>query len=280
MKLWAVSMVRNEADVIEAFVRHNLFFIDGLAILDHASVDGTYEILTRLKDEGLPIFRLRASPKTPFAQGDHITALVRECFTRTGADFVFALDADEFMNVQSRVELERALSAIPAGAHARQNWRTYVPTSFDQPFGQHCLEYRVGTERHPKGKMIVGRWFAKSKDVVSDGNHWVLDPQTRRTAAIYDVAPTILTLAHCPVRSREQLESKVRLGYQALVQARGAEAAVGFHWRDLYDDISRGIPLSDSRLRLVAANYGAHRQNWLSEDQINLVRDPVLLRRV
>jgi hypothetical protein len=220
MKLWAVSMVRNEADVIEAFVRHNLFFIDGLAILDHASVDGTYEILTRLKDEGLPIFRLRASPKTPFAQGDHITALVRECFTRTGADFVFALDADEFMNVQSRVELERALSAIPAGAHARQNWRTYVPTSFDQPFGQHCLEYRVGTERHPKGKMIVGRWFAKSKDVVSDGNHWVLDPQTRRTAAIYDVAPTILTLAHCPVRSREQLESKVRLGYQALVQAR------------------------------------------------------------
>ena len=31
MKLWAVSMVRNEADVIEAFVRHNLAFV-GLSL--------------------------------------------------------------------------------------------------------------------------------------------------------------------------------------------------------------------------------------------------------
>ena len=31
MRLFGVAMVRNEADVIEAFVRHNLGVLDGLA---------------------------------------------------------------------------------------------------------------------------------------------------------------------------------------------------------------------------------------------------------
>jgi len=37
--------VRNEADIVEAFVRHNLVLLDGIAIVDHASVDATPDIL-------------------------------------------------------------------------------------------------------------------------------------------------------------------------------------------------------------------------------------------
>jgi hypothetical protein len=277
MKLWAVSMVRNEADVIEAFVRHNLAFLDGIAILDHASIDSTIDILTRLKAEGLPIFRLRTA-QTAFAQGHHVTALVRECFARTDADFVFALDADEFISADSRDRVEQALSAIPPGSYGRHFWRTYVPTSFDKPFGQHCLEYRVREERHPKGKMILGRSFASKDEMVSDGSHWVFKVPSGEVAPIHDVDAALLRLAHCPVRSRTQLESKVRLGYEALREARGANTTTGFHWRDLYEDVARGVELSDSRLRVIAANYGAQRSQWLAEGQIDLVHDPVRLR--
>ena len=47
-KIAIVSMVRNEADVIESFVRHNLQVADALYIIDHASTDGTGEILQQL----------------------------------------------------------------------------------------------------------------------------------------------------------------------------------------------------------------------------------------
>ena len=54
-KLVGLSMVRNESDIIETFIRHNLTLLDELHIIDHNSSDNTREILTHLKQEGLPI---------------------------------------------------------------------------------------------------------------------------------------------------------------------------------------------------------------------------------
>ena len=48
-------MVRNESDIIETFIRHNLTLLDELHIVDHNSSDNTREILTLLKQEGLLI---------------------------------------------------------------------------------------------------------------------------------------------------------------------------------------------------------------------------------
>lgn len=38
-----LSMVRNESDVIETFIRHNLTLLDELHIVDHNSSDNTRE---------------------------------------------------------------------------------------------------------------------------------------------------------------------------------------------------------------------------------------------
>ena len=45
MRLHGIAMVRNEADVVEAFVRHNLSILDALVVIDHGSVDGTAGIV-------------------------------------------------------------------------------------------------------------------------------------------------------------------------------------------------------------------------------------------
>lgn len=37
MKTVGVACVKNEADIVEAFVRHNLFYLDALLILNHAA---------------------------------------------------------------------------------------------------------------------------------------------------------------------------------------------------------------------------------------------------
>jgi hypothetical protein len=124
VRLWAVSMVRNEGDIIEAIVRHNLAFVDGMAVIDHASSDRTFDVLSALKDEGLPVVRVRTRDSA-FFQGAHVSALARECFHRTGADFVFPLDADEFVHAPSRERIEAALCSLPRGAYGLQRWRSY-----------------------------------------------------------------------------------------------------------------------------------------------------------
>ena len=48
MILWGVAMVRNEAELVEAFVRHNLTLLDGMLIVDHNSTDSTSSILASL----------------------------------------------------------------------------------------------------------------------------------------------------------------------------------------------------------------------------------------
>ena len=50
-----LAMVRNEADVIEWWIRYNLRVLDCLRVVDHQSLDNTVEILEALRDEGLPI---------------------------------------------------------------------------------------------------------------------------------------------------------------------------------------------------------------------------------
>ncbi|MCI6101295.1 MAG: glycosyltransferase family 2 protein [Selenomonas sp.] len=54
-KIVAISMVKNEMDIIESFVRHTLGFADLLIIADHKSTDRTREILEALRTEGLPL---------------------------------------------------------------------------------------------------------------------------------------------------------------------------------------------------------------------------------
>ena len=52
-------MVKNEADIIESFVRYNLNILDGMIILDNCSSDNTLEILNLLKKEGLNLYIIK-----------------------------------------------------------------------------------------------------------------------------------------------------------------------------------------------------------------------------
>ena len=96
MRVTAISMVRNEADVIEAFVRHHAEIVDELVVVDHRSVDGTDEMLRALAEEGLPL-RVRSEDSPVQRQNVVMTGLMREAAADGGADWVLPLDADEFL---------------------------------------------------------------------------------------------------------------------------------------------------------------------------------------
>src|SRR5258708_2375124 len=129
-RLFGAAMVRNEADIIEAFVRHNLSVLDGLTIVDHCSIDATPEILAKLQAEGLPL-RVVNESNPAHRPSEIMTRLARDSLERDAADFVFALDGDEFLKIESRGTLESALATVPSGMHVLVHWPTYVPGDFE-----------------------------------------------------------------------------------------------------------------------------------------------------
>ena len=54
-RIIAISMVKNEADIIESMVRYTLNYADYLLIKEHNSTDDTRKILELLKEEGLAL---------------------------------------------------------------------------------------------------------------------------------------------------------------------------------------------------------------------------------
>ncbi len=280
MRLYGASMVRNEADVIEAFVRHNLAVLDGLVIVDNGSLDGTSEILARLKAEGLPL-RVVPDPEPAYWQSATMTGLAREALAQDNADFVFALDADEFLKLETRATLERALSEVPAGAHAVIDWLTYVPDSFDSDpgtFGPGHLWWRLKTERHGLFKVAVGRGLLEHPaDAVVMGNHGVQSPGETRARPHAHLRRGAVAVAHCPVRSRPQLEAKIILGHLALLASRQQDHRLSHHWRELYAELCAGASLSEERLREIACNYGLPMKLWQPPAATELVEDPVAL---
>jgi len=281
VRLFGVAMVRDEADVIETFVRHNLNLLDGLAIVDHGSTDGTREILLKLQAEGLEL-RIVPDSNAAFFQSRRMTEIARETLRRESADFVFALDADEFLKIESRARLERALAVVPPGLHALAHWFTYVPDDFETKggaFGPGHLWWRLKHERHAMHKIVVSGCLLRQPGAyITDGNHLVSFPGAMKPPAHARLPSDIVAYAHCPVRSRKQLEGKVVVGYFAdLAAAQASGKKFAHHWGELYEELRAGAEFTPERLREIACNYTLPRAKWRPADELELVEDPVSL---
>ena len=122
--------VRNEEDILEASIRHNLAAVDSLLVLDHASDDATPAILAALVAEGLPI-ELQREESLGLPQ----PGTAKRCADRLlgrGADVCIPLAADAFLRVPSRAEFERIVHGTDPAQPLALSVRTYVP-AFDVP---------------------------------------------------------------------------------------------------------------------------------------------------
>lgn len=95
-KIVVITMVKNEEDIIESFIRHSMTFADELILIDHDSIDRTSEILYSLSDEYNNLF-VKKYTEFEYSQSECMTALMKEAFCEYNADIVVPLDADEFL---------------------------------------------------------------------------------------------------------------------------------------------------------------------------------------
>lgn len=254
MRIVGLSVVKNEDDVIEAMVRHNLAFLDHLHVVDNGSTDRTQPILKALADEGLPL-SFEVNDALQHIQADILTALVNGPFAQ---DHVVLLDSDEFLicTVKQLVALFDA-----ADGPVTIPWVTYVPRPSDPQDDLNPLTritHRRRREKPEYSKVLIPASVRRPVEVTA-GSHGL--------KKIKSVPHLVVKLAHFPVRSPAQIAGKVLIGSWNM-SLRDKSRKEGYQWHALAERIkAQGLPDLET-LEEIGTAYAA-------KGPVRLVHDPV-----
>jgi hypothetical protein len=212
MRVVAFSRARNEADIIEAFVRHNLAYADAMIMLDHGSTDATPQILRQLVEEGLPL-HLVHDPALGHRQVVQANQLMHRAVEEFDADWVLCLDSDEFIDAPS-VEAFHSVLRSARGA-IRLTLRNYYVHPSDRPEEvnpvRRMTHYLVAAQPGDpvsEFKIMVPAAVVRTPGaLLNQGNHEVLVEGHAVEAAI---VPGIF-LAHYSLRSAPQYAAKLAI---------------------------------------------------------------------
>jgi len=222
----AVTMVRDEADIIEHTVRNMASQVDAVIVADNMSKDQTRPILERLVDE-LPIPLVIVDDlEVGYNQSDKMTALALRARLELGADWVIPFDADE---IWMPMDPERTIKDVLL--HTHPSWQTveallfdYVATAVD-PADEPDPVKRLGWRRRRSAPLpkVACRWAPGL--YIEMGNH----------GATFNGLPAVqaeqnLRIVHFPYRSAEQVIQKIRNGAEAYA-ATDLDEKFGAHWR-------------------------------------------------
>jgi tetratricopeptide (TPR) repeat protein len=269
-RVLGITMVKNERSIIEAFVRHNIRFLEKLVVLDNGSIDGTGEILAELAVE-FPALMVVQDERFGYTQSDIMTAMLHQYQAAVRADFVIAIDADEFLDVADDTSFYAALSQIPASGFGLVPWCTYVVTpDFDpasEPDPLKAMHWRRRQEAPQYFKVVIRLDGASATDLsLVQGNHMI---QSRTAREIPGVVIRGLRMLHYPVRSREQIVAKTVVGWMAYlaVNPQAGESKLGDQWRTNFRRIVSGDRLDHQALCEMSLLYSQtpRKIDWTSD---------------
>jgi hypothetical protein len=228
MKLVAVTRVLNQADIIEAFVRHHAGFVDHHLILDIGSVDGTVEILKALRDDGHRISVMQTRSLS-YAALEQNTGLLGLAVRQHEADWVLFLSAEDFIDRRAATQTLRArLDALePEIVALKLPLVTYVDSAADQA-SEAVVPRRIThrtTAAPDHHRVFVSTKRLADGIVVGPGQHSV---QIGGAEPPFVMASD-WTLAHYPRRSAWQELSHLTIGRLQLLAAGPAWARSNLH---------------------------------------------------
>jgi len=222
MAVFAVAMVKDEADVIAGTLLHLADEgVDELLVADNGSTDGTREILAELADT-LPLTVLD-DPEVAYHQSEKMSRLAAGA-AEAGATWIVPFDADElwvFRGDRLGPELEAQTRADVVTAELLNHFPSALDPDGVDPFV--TIRWR---QPHPAPlPKVAFRW--RPGAVIHQGNHGVTLPGPVRAAGGIEIR-------HFPYRSADQFVRKARNGAVAY-RATDLPADVGAHWRGYGD---------------------------------------------
>ena len=243
MILRAITLIRDEIDIINLFLRHLDALFDEVILLDHQSIDGTTELLKQAVAQrpGWKYYRIEVKQKF---QKQMMNFFIEKFRTET-FDYLFFLDTDEFLWVEDRRTLEKLLAngQNGNGIYGFQ-WMNSIPVDLDsgRPIDKNT---KLFVSDEPGGwQKIAVDWnrIDVNDFCVQEGNHsaFHLDGQTY---------PNKIDgkLLHIPIRSRKQFVSKTLMTQCSLLLEANRTPGLSYQYSRFLERIARD-ELNDSQL--------------------------------
>lgn len=249
-----VAMVKNEADIIRAFSRHALALFDEVVVVDHGSDDGTAEYLASLAEANQRVELLHLKEPS-YIQSVTMTHVVRDRPQLRNADWIFLLDADEFLPFTNRQDFEEALAGFANCPVLSMRWQNLIPKTYwaDEVAIDQSDQFLISPQPSQFCKIAFQpARISIDRTVVAQGNHTLLETNNGLEVPSFDAD---FPLLHLPVRSVDQLLLKLNQGVLSYQKMGGSrDQAQGTHWYKLKDATAK-MALTPDHLNAVADRY-------------------------
>ena len=224
-RLACVTLVRNEIDILPAFLQHVAALFDDVVIMDHNSVDGTHETLCVAALEK-PDWHIWRVTDPGYFQEAYCTFAMRWLFQNTAAEAVVFLDADEFIDIHTRKMLDAVVWTCCEQAFVGSlPWRNCLPEAPGAKVYHGCQHWRPSGK--PQGsKIIIPRsvWNKYPQIRPGLGNH---NAEIGTNAV---PASPVGRLLHFPLRSVAQMKQKLVLGALSILAREDDIPRGRHHW--------------------------------------------------
>lgn len=248
MKLWTFTTVRDEEDIIESFVRYNMNIFDGMVISDNCSSDNTLQILQDLKQEGYNI-DIIIDRNSNFDQTARRNELLRYTAEKYHPDFIFPLDADEFVCTYGKENPREIIKQIDKKSLYKYRMENYVLNGKESK--EKFIPKRMGLLREQREEQPCNYKCFISKQIYSKGIFLEMGAHSARYLNNEEMPITVnrnLYIAHFPVRSQEQLMNKVIIGRLNNSSLHDRSEGLGFHQYEILDEIIKNGTISKKTL--------------------------------
>ncbi|HEY3966633.1 MAG TPA: glycosyltransferase family 2 protein [Planctomycetaceae bacterium] len=271
MRTVAVTCIKNEEDIIEPVVRHTCRMADRMIVMDDGSHDKSLEILRQLVDEGLPleVIQQRSVGKN---QRAHMTRLIcREAGHRLQAEWIIALDADEFLSSSPGMPLIGAGQRTDACLLVP--WRGYVTTPADDVQVRNPvvrIQHRRVRETFSTFKVIVPGNLARQPNAhIEQGNHWFWIGDAKADHVPHPHA----SLAHFPIRSAAQYLKRVVATQLAYLTMSDRRLEWGWSGHEPYEILKNQPEAFEAAVHAYSRRYGIPPRTVPAAPEI--ISDPV-----
>ena len=274
-KILSISMVKNEADVIESFVRYNINIFDEMLILDNGSTDDTPKILKQLQNEGLSVVIIKDEYRE-FEQADKMNMLLKKAVDGFMADIVVPLDADEFLISSSGGNPRVILELMDIETFYLAKWKTYVP-DFSKNEHKKFIPSKMKVVRDDKFEDFYKAIFPKElvknyKVELTFGNH-DLTYDSKYNNIIKRIINNELRISHFPIRSKEQTISKITVGWIYSLYLPNFREGLNFHWKNIFDKLKENEEITNEDVINFAKQFALKNETseiFLKEDPMDL----------
>ncbi|NMM99120.1 glycosyltransferase family 2 protein [Bifidobacterium olomucense] len=210
MNIVSFTMVNNESEIIESFIRYNYNFVDRMFIIDNGCTDNTINILRKLINEGYNI-TIYDESLSAYDQFRLDNKYLNKIIDEYSPDMILPLDADEFLtgDQNPRTLLEKlSLDSI-----YYVHWQWYVMTdedNYDDCLVPRRIKHHFVSPVQNKGadvpetkSIIPAQYYRKMNLTLSMGHHKVFGNNNAKITILNNIR-----LAHYRAISEEQIIAK------------------------------------------------------------------------